>query len=357
MALAAGIALIRLVGELRSSFDRDRYSNLEYYLQQGEYADMVRQYYYRYYDVAPFTSAHEEAYHVAGYADTAFQHQFYEAIGDGERAEAMARRMAELKKEEQDARLAAEVIDVTLPGRRLPRGGRHILSLVQEQMEDIFIGMGYTVEEGPQVEYDYYNFEALNLPPEHPARDMQDSFYFIERMLLRTQTSPVQVRTMEKMGGKLPVKIISPGVVYRRDDDATHSPMFHQMEGLLIDERVTFADLNGTLLAFARQMFGADREVRMRPSYFPFTEPSAEVDISCFNCGGKGCRLCKGSGWIEVLGSGQVHPKVLEMSGYDPEKCSGFAFGMGIERIAMLKYGITDLRLMYDNDVRFLGSF
>ncbi len=271
--------------------------------------------------------------------------------------QAVARRMAELKAEEQNARLASEVIDVTLPGRRISKGGRHILSLVQEQMEDIFIGMGYTVEEGPQVEYDYYNFEALNLPPEHPARDMQDSFYFSERMLLRTQTSPVQVRTMEKMGGKLPVKIISPGVVYRRDDDATHSPMFHQMEGLLIDERVTFADLNGTLLAFARQMFGAEREVRMRPSYFPFTEPSAEVDISCFNCGGKGCRLCKGSGWIEVLGSGQVHPKVLEMSGYDPEKCSGFAFGMGIERIAMLKYGITDLRLMYDNDVRFLSSF
>ncbi len=271
--------------------------------------------------------------------------------------QAVEQRMAELKKEEQNARLAAEVIDVTLPGRRLPRGARHILSLVQEQMEDIFIGMGYTVEEGPQVEYDYYNFEALNLPPEHPARDMQDSFYFSERMLLRTQTSPVQVRTMEKMGGRLPVKIISPGVVYRRDDDATHSPMFHQMEGLLIDERVTFADLNGTLLAFARQMFGADREVRMRPSYFPFTEPSAEVDISCFNCGGKGSRLCKGSGWIEVLGSGQVHPKVLEMSGYDPEKCSGFAFGMGIERIAMLKYGISDLRLMYDNDVRFLSSF
>ena len=271
--------------------------------------------------------------------------------------QAIEQRMAELKREEQDARLAAEVIDVTLPGRRLPRGARHILSLVQEQMEDIFIGMGYTLEEGPQVEYDYYNFEALNLPPEHPARDMQDSFYFSERMLLRTQTSPVQVHTMEKMGGKLPVKIISPGVVYRRDDDATHSPMFHQMEGMLIDERVTFADLNGTLLAFARQMFGADREVRMRPSYFPFTEPSAEVDISCFNCGGKGCRLCKGSGWIEVLGSGQVHPRVLEMSGYDPEKCSGFAFGMGIERIAMLKYGITDLRLMYDNDVRFLSSF
>ena len=176
-------------------------------------------------------------------------------------------------------------------------------------------------------------------------------------MLLRTHTSPVQVRTMEKMQGKLPVKIISPGVVYRRDDDATHSPMFHQVEGLVIDQQVTFADLRGTLLAFARQMFGQDREVRLRPSYFPFTEPSAEVDISCFACGGAGCRLCKGSGWIEILGSGQVHPRVLEMSGYDPEQCSGFAFGMGIERVAMLKYGVTDLRLMFDNDVRFLDSF
>ena len=271
--------------------------------------------------------------------------------------QAVAGRMAELKRAEQAARLAGETIDVSLPGRSFGQGGRHILSLVRQQIEDIFIGLGYFVEEGPQVEYDYYNFEALNLPPEHPARDMQDSFYFSQRMLLRTHTSPVQVRTMEKQAGRVPVKVISPGVVYRRDDDATHSPMFHQVEGLLVDEHVTFADLNGTLLAFARQMFGAEREVRMRPSYFPFTEPSAEVDISCFACGGKGCRLCKGSGWIEILGSGQIHPRVLEMSGYDPEKCSGFAFGMGIERIAMLKYGISDLRLMYDNDVRFLRSF
>ena len=271
--------------------------------------------------------------------------------------EAVGAKMRELKLAEQNARLQAETIDITLPGRRFTRGNRHILSIVQEQIEDIFIGLGYSVAEGPQVEYDYYNFEALNLPPEHPARDMQDSFYFSDRMLLRTHTSPVQVRTMERMGGKLPVKIISPGAVYRRDDDATHSPMFHQVEGLLIDENVTFADLNGTLLSFARQMFGEEREIRMRPSYFPFTEPSAEVDISCFACGGAGCRLCKGTGWIEILGSGQVHPRVLEMSGYDPELCSGFAFGMGVERIAMLKYGINNMRLMYENDVRFLSSF
>ena len=270
---------------------------------------------------------------------------------------ALSARMTDLKKAQLEQRLMSESIDVTLPGRNLPRGKRHILSIVQEQMEDIFIGLGYEIAEGPQVEYDYYNFEALNLPPEHPARDMQDSFYFSDRMLLRTHTSPVQVRTMERMNGQLPVKIISPGVVYRRDDDATHSPMFHQMEGLLIDKNVSFSDLNGTLLAFARQMFGEDRSIRMRPSYFPFTEPSAEVDISCFNCGGAGCRLCKGSGWIEILGSGQVHPRVLEMSGYDPEECSGFAFGMGIERVAMLKYNITDLRLMYDNDIRFLSGF
>jgi len=270
---------------------------------------------------------------------------------------ALAAKMAELSRLETAARLKAETVDITLPGRIPPTGSRHILSLVQEQIEDIFIGMGYKIAEGPQVEYDYYNFEALNLPQDHPARDMQDSFYFSSRMLLRTQTSPVQVRTMEAMAGELPVKIISPGVVYRRDDDATHSPMFHQVEGLLIDGRVTFADLRGTLLAFARKMFGEERKIRLRPSYFPFTEPSAEVDISCFNCGGAGCRLCKGSGWIEILGSGEVHPKVLEMSGYDPERCSGFAFGMGIERIAMLKYGITDMRLLFDNDTRFLASF
>lgn len=270
---------------------------------------------------------------------------------------AISSRMAEFRSAQMAAALAEETIDISLLGTSLPRGSRHILSVVQEQMEDIFIGLGYSIAEGPQVEYDYYNFEALNLPPEHPARDMQDSFYFSEKMLLRTHTSPVQVRTMERMAGQLPVKVISPGVVYRRDDDATHSPMFHQVEGLLIDKHVTFADLSGTLLEFARQMFGEDREIRLRPSYFPFTEPSAEVDISCFACGGKGCRLCKGSGWIEILGSGEVHPKVLAMSGYDPEQCSGFAFGMGIERVAMLKYGITDMRLLFDNDIRFLHSF
>ena len=266
-------------------------------------------------------------------------------------------RLSGLQQAEKAARLTAETVDITLPGRRPARGSQHIIHMVQREMEDIFIGLGYQVVEGPQVETDYYNFEALNLPPDHPARDMQDSFYFSDSMLLRTQTSGVQVHTMEAKGGALPVKVVSPGVVYRRDDDATHSPMFHQMEGLLIDRQVSFADLRGTLLAFARQMFGAEREVRLRPSYFPFTEPSAEVDISCFNCGGAGCHLCKGSGWIEILGAGMVHPRVLEMSGYDPEQCSGFAFGMGIERVAMLKYGIGDLRLMFDNDVRFLNSF
>jgi len=271
--------------------------------------------------------------------------------------QAINRRMTAFRAAQTEAALQAETIDISLPGRPWPAGSRHILSIVQEQIEDVFIGMGYTVEEGPQVEYDYYNFEALNLPPEHPARDMQDSFYFSEKMLLRTHTSPVQVRTMERMAGRLPVKIIAPGVVYRRDDDATHSPMFHQVEGLVIDKNVTFADLSGTLLAFARQMFGEERQIRLRPSYFPFTEPSAEVDISCFACGGSGCRLCKGSGWIEILGSGEVHPRVLQMSGYDPEQCSGFAFGMGVERVAMLKYGINDMRLLFDNDLRFLHSF
>ncbi len=253
--------------------------------------------------------------------------------------------------------LKEEQIDITLPGRRFTVGTQHILTQVTEQMEEIFLSLGYQVAEGPQVETDYYNFEALNLPPDHPARDMQDSFYFSDSILLRTQTSPVQARTMEKMTPNLPVKVVCPGVVYRRDDDATHSPMFHQMEGLYLDRKVTLADLKGTLLAFARQMFGEEREVRLRPSYFPFTEPSAEVDISCFVCGGKGCRLCKQTGWIEILGSGMVHPNVLRMSGYDPEEVSGFAFGMGIERIAMLKYGIKDMRLLFENDVRFLAQF
>jgi phenylalanyl-tRNA synthetase alpha chain len=217
--------------------------------------------------------------------------------------------------------------------------------------------MGFEVAEGPEVEWDYYNFEALNIPKGHPARDMQDSFYITDEILLRTHTSPMQVRTMEKTAPRLPVRVIVPGKVYRRDDDATHSPMFHQVEGLLVDQRCTLGDLKGVLLAFARQMFGPDREIRLRPSFFPFTEPSAEVDISCINCGGAGCRVCSGTGWLEILGSGMVHPRVLANVGYDPETAVGFAFGMGVERVAMLKYGINDLRLFFDNDVRFLHQF
>ncbi|MDD4798392.1 MAG: phenylalanine--tRNA ligase subunit alpha [Clostridia bacterium] len=266
-------------------------------------------------------------------------------------------KMAELQKAALAARLNEEAVDISLPGREFLCGGKHPLSLVREEIEEIFLGLGYKIAEGPQVESDYYNFEAMNLPPEHPARDMQDSFYFNEKLLLRTHTSPVQARVMEKQAPELPVKIISPGVVYRRDDDATHSPMFHQAEGLYIDKKVTMADLKGTLLIMVKKLFGADRELRFRPSYFPFTEPSAEVDISCFACGGAGCRLCHGTGWIEILGSGMVHPHVLEMSGYDPELCSGFAFGVGLERIAMLKYGINDMRLLFDNDIRFLNRF
>lgn len=269
----------------------------------------------------------------------------------------MTAKSESLGREALRQKLAAETIDVTLPGRFFPLGHKHPLTLVLDEIKSIFTGMGFTVAEGPEVELDYYNFEALNLPKDHPARDMQDSFYITEEMLLRTHTSPVQVRVMQGMTPELPVKIIAPGKVYRRDDDATHSPMFHQVEGLLVDKRVTFADLKGTLLAFARQMFGEDRQIRLRPSYFPFTEPSAEVDISCFNCGGQGCRVCKNTGWLEILGSGMVHPKVLEMSGYDPEQVSGFAFGMGVERIAMLKYGIDDLRLLFDNDLRFIEQF
>ncbi|MBC7105015.1 MAG: phenylalanine--tRNA ligase subunit alpha, partial [Firmicutes bacterium] len=221
----------------------------------------------------------------------------------------------------------------------------------------IFIGLGFCVVEGPEVELDYYNFEALNIPPDHPARDMQDSFYVSDRVLLRTHTSPVQVRTMERMAPHLPVKVIAPGKVYRRDDDATHSPMFHQVEGLAVDRGITFGDLKGVLLAFAREMFGPETRVRFRPSYFPFTEPSAEVDISCLVCGGRGCRACGDSGWLEILGSGMVHPRVLEVSGYDPTEVTGFAFGMGVERIAMLKYGINDIRLFFTNDLRFLSQF
>lgn len=264
---------------------------------------------------------------------------------------------AELKDAELAKRLASERIDVTLPGRRMSEGHRHPLTLTLERIKEIFMQLGFTVAEGPEVEQDYYNFELLNLPKDHPARDMQDSFYITEEILLRTHTSPIQARTMQAANPNDPIKIIAPGKVYRRDYDATHSPMFTQVEGLLIDKNISFADLKGTLELFIHQMFGDDVGVRFRPSFFPFTEPSAEVDISCVICGGKGCRVCKGTGWLEILGSGMVHPNVLKMNGFDPEKVSGFAFGMGVERIAMLLYGIDDLRLFYDNDLRFLRQF
>ena len=257
-----------------------------------------------------------------------------------------------------NAKLATETIDVTLPGRPVNKGNLHPLTRIVEEIEDLFIGMGYTVAEGPEVESDYYNFEALNLPKSHPARDMQDSFYITDEILMRTHTSPVQARTMEKHKGQGPVKIICPGKVYRRDnDDATHSHQFQQIEGLVIDENISMSDLKGTLDVFAKKVFGQDREIRLRPSFFPFTEPSVEVDISCKICGGKGCSVCKQTGWIEVLGGGIVHPNVLEMAGFDSKKYSGFAFGIGVERIAMLKYGVDDIRHFYTNDVRFLKQF
>lgn len=262
--------------------------------------------------------------------------------------------------EEQKVRekLQKETIDVTLPGLALNRGTRHPLRIVIEEIEDLFISMGYAVAEGPEVEQDHYNFEALNLPKNHPARDMQDSFYITEDLLLRTHTSPVQARTMERHEGRGPVKVICPGKVYRRDnDDATHSHQFMQIEGLYVDQHVTLSDLKGTLTVFAKKMFGEERRIRLRPSFFPFTEPSVEMDISCFHCGGYGCSVCKHTGWIEILGAGMVHPNVLRMSGFDPEVYTGFAFGMGPERIAMLKYGIDDIRHFYTNDERFLKQF
>lgn len=264
---------------------------------------------------------------------------------------------SEIKARELEHKLQAEKIDITLPGLPLQSGGLHPISRVIQEIENIFIGMGFSVAEGPEIETDYYNFEALNVPKNHPARDMQDTFYINEEILLRTHTSPVQVRTMEKMAPQLPVKIIVPGRVYRKDDDATHSPMFHQIEGLVLDETITFGDLKGTLMLFAKQVFGEDVNVRYRPSFFPFTEPSAEMDISCVICKGEGCRVCSQTGWLEILGAGMVDPRVLKYGGYDPEKVTGFAFGMGIERIAMLKYGINDLRLFFDNDKRFLTQF
>lgn len=255
-----------------------------------------------------------------------------------------------------EAKLKAETIDVTMPGKQCACGHKHPMSIVIDEITDIFMGMGYEIAEGPEVEKDYYNFEALNIPANHPAKDEQDTFYINGDILLRTQTSPVQVRVMEK--GKLPVRVVCPGAVYRSDEvDATHSPIFHQLEGLVIDKGITMGDLKGALAVFAKELFGEDTKVRFRPHHFPFTEPSAEMDVTCFACGGKGCRVCKGEGYIELLGCGMVHPKVLKMSGIDPEEYSGFAFGMGLERVAMQRYGITDLRLLFENDVKFLKQF
>jgi len=259
------------------------------------------------------------------------------------------------REQEIQQRLQSERIDVTLPGRRLTCGTKHPITLVIEEVCDIFAGLGFSVAEGPEIEHDWYNFEALNFPPEHPARDMQDTFFVDNNLLLRTHTSPVQIRTMLKQ--KPPVRIIAPGTVYRCDSDATHSPMFHQIEGLMVDKGVTFGDLKGMLTTFTNQLFGQKTGVRLRPSFFPFTEPSAEVDIACVICGGKGCRICKQSGWLEILGAGMVDPEVYRHVNYDAEEISGFAFGMGIERIAMLKYGINDMRLLFENDVRFLRQF
>jgi len=256
---------------------------------------------------------------------------------------------------EQERQLLAERLDITLPGRKPIQGSLHPLTLVLNDIKRIFISMGYQVVEGPEIETDYYNFEALNIPKDHPARDMQDTFYITENILLRSQTSPVQIRVMENQ--KPPVRIIAPGKVYRADSDVTHSPMFHQVEGLLIDEGITLADLKGTLQVFAEKMFGPGTKTRFRPSYFPFTEPSAEVDVSCIICKGRGCRVCSDTGWLEILGSGMVDPRVLAKVGYDSSKVSGFAFGMGIERIAMLKYGVNDIRLFFENDQRFLAQF
>ena len=271
-------------------------------------------------------------------------------------------KLTELNRIALERQLENETIDVTLPGKAVDLGSKHPVTMVIDDIKEIFLGMGYSIAEGPQVELDYYNFERLNLAKDHPARDMQDSFYINPNVLLRTHTSPVQARTMDKVFPQLPVKIICPGVVYRRDDDATHSPMFHQVEGLVVGQNISMAHLRGTLTAFVRSVFGGHTEVRFRPSFFPFTEPSAEVDISCCMCGGKGhingepCRVCKTTGWVEILGCGMVDPAVFASVGY-PADVSGFAFGLGVERVAMLKYGIGDLRMFFENDVRFLGQF
>ena len=270
--------------------------------------------------------------------------------------ESFSKKSEELKRAAMLEKLKEETIDVTLPGKKHELGHKHPLTLVLDDIKQMFLGMGFDIVRGPEVETDYYNFEALNIPKDHPARDTQDTFYITENILLRTQTSPVQIRTMENQ--KPPIRIISPGRVYRSDAvDATHSPVFHQIEGLVVDKGVTMADLKGTLELFAKKLYGEDSKVRFRPHHFPFTEPSAEVDVMCFNCQGKGCSLCKGEGWIEILGAGMVHPKVLSICGIDPEEYSGFAFGMGLERLVMRRYQIDDMRMFYDNDIKFLSQF
>ncbi len=270
--------------------------------------------------------------------------------------EAIDKKKAEIDKFQTEIKMKAEAIDVTLPAKKIEIGHRHPNTVALEEVERIFVGMGYEVVEGPEIEYDHYNFEALNIPANHPAKDEQDTFYINDNILLRTQTSSVQARIMENC--KLPIKILSPGRVFRADEvDATHSPSFHQIEGLVVGENVSFADLKGTLAEFAKEVFGENTKVKFRPHHFPFTEPSAEMDVSCFKCGGKGCRFCKGEGWIEILGCGMVHPHVLEMCKIDPLKYKGFAFGIGLERIALLKYEIDDMRLLYENDQRFLDQF
>ena len=270
--------------------------------------------------------------------------------------EALDKAIKALEAEIMEAKLKEEVIDVTLPAKKPEIGHRHPNTIALEEVERIFVGMGYEVVEGPEIEKDYYNFEALNIPADHPAKDEQDTFYINSDILLRTQTSSVQVHVMENQNP--PIRMIAPGRVFRADEvDATHSPSFHQIEGLVIDKNITFSDLKGTLAVFAKELFGEDTKVKFRPHHFPFTEPSAEMDVSCFKCGGSGCRFCKGEGWIEILGCGMVHPRVLEMSGIDPKEYTGFAFGVGLERIALLKYEIDDMRLLYENDVRFLKQF
>lgn len=261
-----------------------------------------------------------------------------------------------IRSAEKTEKLNSEVIDISMPGKKQTMGKKHPLSLTLDQVNDIFLSMGFSIEEGPEVEFDHYNFEALNIPKDHPARGEQDTFYINDNIVLRTQTSPIQIRTMENQ--KPPIKMIAPGKVYRSDAvDATHSPIFYQIEGLVVAENITFGDLKGTLEIFIQKMFGDDMKVKFRPHHFPFTEPSAEMDATCFVCGGKGCKVCKGSGWIEIVGCGMVHPQVLRNCGIDPEKYSGFAFGFGLDRIVMLKYGIEDIRLLYESDMRFLNQF